>query len=106
MKTKKQLELENEVLRDNLEKSEERESYWRDMTELISLKNAQSKQANSTLSDNRVHFQCERAELITALVEISNCKDIEIIHEIARIALKNTHTVIFRNNLKNDTQQK
>jgi predicted RNase H-like nuclease (RuvC/YqgF family) len=49
---------------------------------------------NSTLSDNRVHFQSERAELTTALVEISNCKDLELVKEIARIALSQVNTVV------------
>jgi hypothetical protein len=49
---------------------------------------------NSTLSDNRTHFQSERAELITALVEISNCEDLELVKEITRIALSQVNTVV------------
>lgn len=49
---------------------------------------------NSTLSDNRTHFQCERAELATALLEIVNCKELEIAQEVARIALKQVNTVV------------
>lgn len=52
------------------------------------------KELNSTLSDNRTHFQCERAELATALLEISNCKELEIAQEVARIALKQVNTVV------------
>lgn len=54
----------------------------------------QLSELNSTLSDNRTHFQCERAELATALIEISNCKELEIAQEVARIALKQVNTVL------------
>lgn len=49
---------------------------------------------NSTLSDNATHFKCERAELALALVEISNCKDLELAKEIAKSALSQVHTVV------------
>lgn len=57
-------------------------------------KNNELRGLNNILSDNSTHFRCERAELALALVEISNCKDLELVKEIARIALSQVHTVV------------
>ena len=57
-------------------------------------KNNELRGLNNILSDNSTRFRCERAELALALVEISNCKDLELVKEIARIALSQVHTVV------------
>ncbi len=64
--------------------------------EFVEVRNSNIKlrELNSTLSDNAVHFQSERAELALALVEISNCKDLDLVKEIARIALNGVHSVV------------
>lgn len=85
----KNVELEKEVTRLKIGLGEEMA-----INLTLSKSNKNLRELNSTLSDNAVHFQSERAELALALVEVSNCKDLELVKEIARIALNGVHSVV------------
>lgn len=85
----KNVELEKEVTRLKIGLGEEMA-----INLTLSKSNKNLRELNSTLSDNAVHFQSERAELALALVEISNCKDLELVKEIARIALNGVYSVV------------
>lgn len=85
----KNVELEKELTKlklDNIQHTEtNREAHNR---------NRELNEEVFALSDNATHFKCERAELALALVEISNCKDLELAKEIAKLALSQVHTVV------------